>query len=260
MPDRNLVHDVLVLRARESPGGGRFVVLMSAQAGIIDAFVFGGPKSRLRSLASPYAAGRAYLYHDPVRDFLKLSDFEVGESLSGLREGLRRLMGAGLVAEFLQKSSGGGGDFPEVLELALDTLRALEVSDEERSDYPLVLFLWRMTGMLGLGPDLGACVHCGAPLGRAGAIPWSWADSGLLCPRCAGHATGEGEASASPGVLLGPEALRWLDRSAGLPFAEAVLEELDPASLSGLKALAFGLARRAVDGPLATLRAGAGIL
>jgi DNA repair protein RecO (recombination protein O) len=109
---RNLVYEALALRARESPGGSRILTLMTAEAGLVDVFVFGGPKSRLRSLASPYASGRAFVYLDPVKDFQKLSDFDVRESYPALRDELGRLWAAGLVAELLIKTSGGGGDYP----------------------------------------------------------------------------------------------------------------------------------------------------
>ncbi|MFZ4618160.1 MAG: hypothetical protein ACOYM2_18435, partial [Rectinemataceae bacterium] len=66
MSNRNQVHEVLALRMKEVPSGARVLTMMSAESGIIEAFIFGGPKSKLRSLASPWGAGRAFLYHDPV--------------------------------------------------------------------------------------------------------------------------------------------------------------------------------------------------
>jgi DNA repair protein RecO (recombination protein O) len=270
VPNRNLVFEALAVRARESPGGDRILSLMTAEAGLVDAFVFGGPKSRLRSLAAPYAAGRAFVYYDPVKDFRKLSDFEVRDSYPGLRDELGKLWAAGLVAELLIKTSGGGGDYPKVLELALDCLGALDRM--ERSDYALVLFLWRFVALIGLGPDPSSCVFCGAPLVAGGA--YSAAAEGFLCSPCAQSSAREAAAS-SPGaeppagegpaplggrlVPLSAGALRWLGRSEGLAFSEALRAGVEGSSLQSLKALAFGLARRAAEVPLASFTIGAGL-
>jgi DNA repair protein RecO (recombination protein O) len=252
---RNLVYDVLLLRTKEVPSGSRVLTLLSAEVGLLDVFVFGGPKSKLRSLASPWGAGKAYIYHDPVKDYYKLSDFEVREPFSGLREGLRKIMAANLVVELLQKTSGGGGDFPEVLELATACLRGIETLPEERADYPLLLFIWRLVGIIGLLPDPGSCVHCGRDMAADEPRIWFQNEGGFACPRCGGSRDDE---YGPPRLSAG--ALRWLERAAQRPFAEALTASLDGPSLAGLRRLAFGLARSAAEAPLEVLEAAAGIL
>jgi DNA repair protein RecO (recombination protein O) len=283
VPTRNIVYESLVLRARESPGGDRILCLMTAEAGIQDVFVFGGPKSKLRSLASPYSSGRAFVYLDPSRDFRKLSDFEVNESFTGLREGLKKIWAAGLVAEFLLKTNGGGGDFPEVLSLSREAMRGLESCRDEEADFPLLLYLWRMIDILGLLPEAENCSACGLPFPPGAERLYSFAAGGFLCPACArAEQSGGSEESGAneglsrgngsqgwgggrnlaefPNYVLSAGAARWLSRSASLSFAEASKVGLDAASLAGLKALVFGLARSAADAPLASLSVGAGIL
>ncbi len=263
VPNRNPVYEAIVLRARESPAGDRILTLMTPELGLLDAFVFGGPKSKLRSLASPYATGRAFVYLDPVKDFRKLSDFEVSDSFPALREDLDRLWAACLMAEILIKTSGGGGDYPRVFALARDTLRGLDTAPPGRAAYPIVLFCWRLVYLLGLGPDPDACVSCGESLVGGGA--YSFAHEGFLCPACSSRSRGahsQGEEARErhgPNLVLGSSALRWLDVTASLPFGEAVAIELDPSSLASLKDLAFGLARRAVESPLASFSQGAGL-
>ena len=249
MSARNLVYDALILRARESPGGSRILTLMTAQAGLVDVFVFGGPKSKLRSLAAPYASGRAFVYLDPVKDFQKLSDFDVRDSYPAIREDLERLWSAGLVAELLIKTSGGGGDYPQVLELALDCLAALEGSRKENAEAPILIFIWRLVNLLGIGPDPTACAICGAELRPSLGGAYSFALESFLCPSC--------EASAERIVPLGTGALRWLSRSLELSFAEAERLVLLPETVETLKSLLFGLARRAAETPLASLASGA---
>jgi DNA repair protein RecO (recombination protein O) len=252
MSSRNLVYEALALRARESPGGSRILTLMTAEAGLVDVFVFGGPKSKLRSLASPYASGRAFVYLDPVKDFQKLSDFDVRDSYPALREDLDRLWAAGFVAEILVKTSGGGGDYPLVLELALDCLGALEDSKAGAGEAPLLLFLWRLVNLLGLGPDPSTCAQCGSELRpsrgpeRVGA--YSFALECFLCPRCA--------AEAERTLSLGSGALRWLGRCLELPFAEAARLPLLRETAETLKSFLFALALKAAESPLASLESG----
>jgi len=295
VPNRNLVYEVLVLRAKESPGGDRILSLMTADSGLVDVFVFGGPKSRLRSLASPYAAGRAFVYLDPVKEYRKLSDFEVREHFPGLREDLGKLWAAGLVAELLLKTSGGGGDYAEVLALALACLGALDRARRPaEADLALSLFLWRFVGLIGLGPDPSECAHCGATLGAKGSGGLGAADgpggpygsggphsfaagaiyspnaSGFLCPRCAraaadneipGRELPDGAEPLQLGrpVRVSAGVLRWLAHAEGLGFSEALGVGLDAASLAAIKALTFDLARRAAEGPLASFTLGAGL-
>jgi DNA repair protein RecO (recombination protein O) len=245
---RNLVYEALALRARESPGGSRILTLMTAEAGLVDVFVFGGPKSKLRSLASPYASGRAFVYLDPVKDFQKLTDFDVRESYPALRDELGRLWAAGLVAELLVKTSGGGGDFPLVLELALDCLAGLERQDAGQSDPPILLFLWRLVNLLGLGPDPTSCAVCGAELRPSLGAAYSFSLETFLCLSCASQ--------ADRTLPLGTGALRWLSRTLELPFAEALRLVLLPETAATLKSLLFGLARKAAESSLASLESG----
>jgi len=229
--------------------------MLSAEEGIVDAFVFGGPKSKLRSLASPWGAGRAFLYHDPVRDFLKLSDFEVQRPFSGLRENLRKIVSASLVAELLIKTSGGGGDFARVLDMSVDCLGAIEDLGEERVDYPLILFIWRLVELIGLLPETATCVLCGKAMEAGESRLWMPREGGFACPDCRPP---EGDAPEAPRLSAG--ALRWLDRARELPSVGAAEVGLDRSSRSGLRRLCFGLARDAVDGTLESLSAGVGIL
>jgi DNA repair protein RecO (recombination protein O) len=248
VPKRNLVYEALTLRARESPGGSRILTLMTAEAGLVDVFVFGGPKSKLRSLAAPYASGRAFVYLDPVKDFFKLSDFEVRDSYPALRDDLDRLWSAGLVAELLIKTSGGGGDFPLVLNLVLQCFASLDLCPAGDSAPPLLLFLWRFVELLGIGPDPTSCSSCGAELRPSLGGAYSFALEGFLCPGCA-----EREERI---LHLSTGALRWLRRSLELPGDEVAKLVILPETLETLKILLFALAKSSAQSPLVSLAGG----
>ncbi len=277
MSERTGIHDCIVLRSRDIPSGNGVATLLSAEAGILDVFVFGGPKSRLRSRASPYSEGLARVYHDPVRDMRKLTDFEVRECNAGLRDNLGRLWRAGLVAEILMLTSGGGGDFAYVRRLAAATLAALSTAGDRDLDPPPILFVWRLLAVLGLRPETGECAACGRVIvpvhdgnvaarrqaGTGGMPAYSAVREGFLCAPCAGAET-TGTATEHEAVppdrrsILNVTAggLRWLEMSDRSEFGAAISVGLDRSSLDSLRILSFALLRRAIDAPIRHLDLG----
>jgi DNA repair protein RecO (recombination protein O) len=185
----------------------------------------------------------------------------VRSSFSGLREGLRKIWCASLIGEFLQKTSGGGGDYPLVLSLALEALTCLEGLPEDRADYPTLLFLWKMLGLLGLMPDPSGCASCGKDLGASDGLHYVPASGGFVCPACAraeeGRPLGWHEHGSIP---LSAGAGRWLFRSLEWTFPQAARVGLDGPSLESLRSLIFHLAQKAAEGPLASLQSGLGII
>lgn len=261
MAERNHVHDAVALRARESPAGDRILTFMTRDAGLVDAFVFGGAKSKIRSLASPYVHGTAFIYADPVKDYRTLRDFEALEVFPGLRESLGRLWGASVAAEMNLRTSVPGGENEEAMDLLLSVLRALQDSGEAEAAYPVLLFLWRHLGIMGLKPDTSWCQHCGASLSGVGAAFLDSDCEGFACEACSheGYSAHAEYQSAAP-IRAPSGSLAWLRRadaafSSGGGFDEALRARADPATLAGLKAVVFALSRRAAEGPLFSLDA-----
>jgi DNA repair protein RecO len=187
MAERNERIDALILRARETPQGTRVVSLLGAQAGIMDAFVFGGAKSSLRSTASPYVYATVSLYHDPVKDFRKITDISIIDSLSGIRMGYGKLMCAGAIAETILKTHAAGGEYARSLALALAALKRIENSQDDKTLIILLAFLWETLALLGLDPDMDTCSTCARPLFEvSGAKSFRLASDmpGFVCGRC----------------------------------------------------------------------------
>ena len=145
---RTLVREVLVLSVRSSGESNREATLLSAEEGIVRATVFGGPKSKLRAHVAPFHSGTMWLYRDPVRDSLKVTDFDVRSWRPLLRELLERSWAATAVMDTIRSSHGGGGAWPEALALADGTLDALELADADGAALALVRFLWDAPGRL----------------------------------------------------------------------------------------------------------------
>jgi len=122
---RLLTCTALALRVRPWGESNRQVSFLTAEEGLLQATVFGGPKSKLRAYTAPYHNGTLWIYHDPVHDSRKVTDFDVHAWREGLRENYDRIMAAGAIAETILESHGGSGG-GQALNLALLSLDALD--------------------------------------------------------------------------------------------------------------------------------------
>jgi len=182
---RDAVYSALVLRSRPSGESNKEVSLLTAEEGIIKATVFGGPKSKLRSHSAPYNSGKVWIYRDPAKEYGKLSDFDVHSWRPGLRELYDRTMAAAAAAETILSTHGGGGDWGYAMKLAVSTLDALEIANEELCPRLLVHFLWRWAQFLGIQPHIEACAACG-DRAESGALWYNAREGAAFCANCGG--------------------------------------------------------------------------
>jgi DNA repair protein RecO (recombination protein O) len=256
---RSLTYSALILRVRPLGESNREAFFLTSGEGIVRATVFGGPKSKLRAFVSPFHQGTLWVYHDPVKDFWKVTDFDVVSWRPGLREKYERVMAANAVSDTILASHGGGSNWEAALALANASLDALDGADGAGCVRVLVHFLWQWADIIGEKPSLRHCSLCGRGLDAAeggeltvrqdSKTAWfSPYERAFLCADCAGDDAGsEGlresgyasrGASAKRGgrnLPLGPGARKWL----------AVVEDMDPGQLSRwtLDAAALGQAR-----------------
>jgi DNA repair protein RecO (recombination protein O) len=227
---RTAVYSALILGSRAS-GEHREVRLLTAEAGIIRATVFGGPKSRLRSHAAPFHSGQVWVYHDPVKDSRKLTDFDVHSWRPGLRELYERTMTAAAVAQTILATHGGGGNWPGALTLAETTLDALESADEKLCGRILIHFFWQWAGFLGLQPQFELCASCGNATASESPLWYSDREGGVLCDECAP------ERNDGTGLLLSPGCRRWLVATGPLAPSQLGPFTMDNKSLNDTQAL-----------------------
>jgi len=254
LASRDLRVPCIILRSRDSGAGHRLVSLMTPELGLLEAFMYGGGKSKLRSLASPYHAGMAWLYHDPVRDSYKLSDFDPVSAHEGARASLGASLHASLWAELLIRVRGGGVDFQGPFRILDACLSGLDALPEAEAVYASLVFIWGLAGCMGLRPDPAACMACPGALGWDGVECYSSAEGGFLCRVCAAEAGREGLQTVPAG------AGRYLLGISRLDAAGALRLRMDLISLNAAKRLAWSLARRLAEGELNTLSMGEGIL
>jgi DNA repair protein RecO (recombination protein O) len=151
---RLFTYSALILRVRPSGESNREAWILTAEEGILRATVFGGPKSKLRAHVEPYHRGKLWIYRDPVRDSLKITDFDVQSWKPGIRESYERSAAAAAMAETILAGYGGGGAWEEAFGLADASLDALEAADERGCERSFIYFLWNWAGILGIRPNL----------------------------------------------------------------------------------------------------------
>lgn len=258
MATRSTSFEAIILRSKEVPSGARVATLLSAEEGIVEAFVFGGGKSKLRSLASPWHYGRAWIYRDAAKGLVKLTDFDPLREYQGIRGNLDAIAAASFASEFIIATSALGGDWADALSLVSGALAALDEAasraaavwpGESRAvDRTVALFTVRALEAMGMMPDPDECSSCAGAIRRDAVHSYSRRTGGFVCTRC-----------AEPGqdaVLVPPGALAWLDAAGRKPFVEAVRVGLGDEASAAFKAFALDLARKAADAPLKTLNSG----
>lgn len=248
MSNRSWQTESLVLSLSPFGEGHRNALLLTRNQGLVHAAVFGGPKSSLRARVSPWQTGTAWLYTDPVKNMVKITDFDVLFWRQGLRENLVRTWCASLCTELITKSHG-------VTDWTLVNafLDGIAVSDETECRLALLRFLWRILSGAGLCPDCESCSRCGAGIsGKNGVLYYSPYEDGFVCPDCAHR--------DEQRILLSREALDYLMAITRLKPSEVRAIPLGYGAYAELRSFLFFLLNRMVGSPLKTLETGEGIL
>ena len=85
---QNSIKQGIVLSVKPLGENNASVCFFTQESGILYATMYGGPKSRLKSLASPWNAGTVYLSESSQYKNYKLSDFDVKRYHLSFRENL----------------------------------------------------------------------------------------------------------------------------------------------------------------------------
>ena len=153
---RSYTYSAITLRVKPSGESNREAWFLTAEEGVLRATVFGGPKSRLRAQVAPFHGGTLWIYHDPVRDSRKVSDFDVQSYRTGIRELYERVMAADAVAETILSTHGSGGSWQTAAKLAGSVLDALNDAGTALCSRLGVYFLWHWADLLGVRPELSS--------------------------------------------------------------------------------------------------------
>jgi DNA repair protein RecO (recombination protein O) len=174
----------VVLHAFPYGETSRIVRLATPHFGVQSVIAKGAtrPKSPFGGRLQALSEGVAEFYHRPHRDLQTLRSFDVTNQHATLASDVQRYAAATALAElvlrFAQEEPQPG--VYEGLAAALDVLVA---ADDDTVTYAALAALWHEIVILGFAPTVDACVRCGRPLGAR--APFSLAEGGLLCERCA---------------------------------------------------------------------------
>lgn len=125
----------IILENRRIGEQHKGLTLFTPDEGIVRAIAYGAysHKGSLRGVTAPYVYGTAFLYREPAKARTRLSDIEVHSMFHGIREDVLRFYTAGLWAEMVLRSFGGGEASAELFALLLEGLILLDTADETRT-------------------------------------------------------------------------------------------------------------------------------
>ncbi len=256
--NRSSSSNAIILSLRPLGENNSSVTLLTPESGIVYAVLYGGPKSRLRSLVAQWNSGKVWLYENPEKNQIKISDFEVLNYHTSFSENLFKSYAASLAAELAIKSrcAGSAGQCYRLLSGFFD---GMELCDEEQSRLGLIRFLWRYLELLGIQPLSHACSSCGKTFLDTKFAPdavsyYNSMENSFICPDCGAYIRGENMLS------IRNSALQYLSALTVLSPAEARKLTIDEEIYGQIRQLVFFLIENSIDQKLNSIETGMGIL
>lgn len=238
------------------------VCLITCENEIIYATLYGGTKSKLKSLVSPWNSGEIFLNENPQNHFIKITDFDVKNYHLSFRESLQKSLLASLAAEIAIKSKCCGKNefFWSLFSGFINGLEA--VSDNSIIQAGSIRFLWRFLELSGLQPDISQCETCEKPFiplknfgdkvsCTKGGANYSISGNSFICTECE---------SKKSQFYLDEEAVKYLAYVTMLPPKDAQKLPVSDEALQQLKGLIYFLAENATGTHLNSLITTQGIL
>ncbi len=183
--------DAVVLQAFPYSETSKILRLLTADHGVQSVIAKGArrPKSRYGGILEPFTDGSASFHMKPNRDLHTLQDFELQRPRQRLGRDLVRFGAASLIAEIVLRTA-SGQESPEVFHAVRSALGDLESVPTEQLEAVALAHTWTLITVLGFGPALEHCVHCGGPLPARGDLYFDYGAGGSLCGECGGGGGG----------------------------------------------------------------------
>ena len=259
--NRSFSTSAIVLSLRPLGENNSSVTLLTPEAGIVYAVLYGGPKSRLRSLVAQWNSGKVWLYENPEKNQIKISDFEVTNYHASFSQNLFKSYAASLAAELSIKTSCGGSS-EQCYRLVSGFLDGMELCDEEQSRLGLLRFLWRYLELLGIQPNSHACSSCGKTFLDSQFAPnaisyYNGMENSFICPAC-----GESGGSSQRENLINVHfnAVQYLSALTVLSPSDARKLSIDEEVYGQIRQLIFFLIENSIEQKLNSIETGMGIL
>lgn len=259
--NRSSSTSAIVLSLRPLGENNSSVTLLTPEDGIIYAVLYGGPKSRLRSLVAQWNSGKVWLYENPEKNQIKISDFEVTNYHASFSQNLYKSYAASLAAELAIKTRCGGSS-QQCYRLVSGFLDGMELCDEEQSRLGLLRFLWRYLELLGVQPASHACCSCGKNFLDSQFAPksisyYNGIENSFICPACIESG---GSSQRENIISVHFDALQYLSALTVLSPSDARKLSIDEEVYGQIRQLVFFLIENSIEQKLNSIETGMGIL
>ncbi len=253
--NRSTSTNAIVLSLRPLGENNSSVTLLTPEDGIVYAVLYGGPKSRLRSLVAQWNSGKVWLYENAEKNQIKISDFEVKNFHESFGKNLYKLYAASLAAELAIKTKSAGST-EQCFNLVSGFLDGMELCDEAQCRVGLIRFLWRFLELLGVQPQSHACSSCGKPFLDSRFAPdaisyYNSMENSFICPSCG---------SAENAIPVSNAAVQYLSALTVLSPSEARKLSIDEETYGQIRQLVFFLIENSIEQKLNSIETGMGIL
>jgi len=172
----------VVSRTMRMTGSSKLVSLITERYGLVKVMAKGArrPKSRYGATLEPVTLVDCMYYHKDTREIQTLSETELIEPYSALKEDIRLFSVASCMVEIAEMQTAhddpSSGSFPLIVD-SLDDLRDGSSGD---ADKHLWRFVLRFLATAGYRPVLDRCLACGKnPKGDS--VFFSFTDGGMIC-------------------------------------------------------------------------------
>ncbi len=257
--NRNFSSPATILSIKQSGENNRSVTLIIPEEGLVYATLYGGPKSKLKSLVSPFNSGTIWLYRDEAKQSCKITDFDANKCHPEIHENLFKSFAASFGAEILIKSKCAGSP-DQAFSLYNGLLDGMSFYDEKESRLGLVRFIWRYMGLLGSRPDTSECCQCGNSFLTGKLTPdrlkykaiYSETDNGFVCQDCC--------PDLNKRFVFSMEAITYLAAISSLSPAEVRKIIIGEQAVTEIKDFCYAAIEQCCNTPLLSLQTGMGIL
>jgi DNA repair protein RecO (recombination protein O) len=136
--------------------------------------------AKFASSLEPFSHNEIIFYQKRNSAVHLVSQCDLRDSFSGIRQDIRRITSASMVVELLDGIMAQEDKNEEIFRLALAALK--ELCSAGKPEKIATIFKIKLLALSGFKPHLDSCVSCGANL--EGQIKFSLNLGGLLCPKC----------------------------------------------------------------------------
>ncbi|MBO4321329.1 MAG: DNA repair protein RecO [Treponema sp.] len=255
MGERNKTTNAVILNLSRQGENNWTVTLLSPDCGIFYATLYGGPKSKLRSLVQKFNIGQLFYYDDSQRNLRKISDFDVAAYHPTFSTDIYKIWAANLGAELVIKTK-AAGDWENTYTLLCAFLNGIDACDEKGARLGTIRFLWRYLKLLGIQPDTSYCVSCSSPLSESHYFP---AMNGFLCTDCISSYT-QSKENMNQALPISKNAIGYLTAINEQTPGKVRAMTISANDAYDLKKLVYILAEQAAGSRLKTLESGSLIL